>query len=366
MKQQSEFLSDKQRTKKMLFLSPYPKGKAASQRLKYEQYFDYFRANGFELETSSFVDDDFWEIIYKNGFLFRKLLGTLRGYLRRCADLFRLQQYDIVYIHLWVTPLGPPIFEWLVRKLSTRIVYDIDDMIYLKNSSGRFIDKIKGNRKPIALMKSADHVIVCSPFLEKFVHQYNSNVTTILATYDTIQSIAKHHEHKEITTIGWTGTHSTLKYLSIVAEVLVEISKIRKIEFLVICNYPYEHKDISVRNIIWTAENELQDLAQIDIGLYPLEKEEWVLGKSGNKALAYMNLGIPCIATNFGTNTLVIENKQNGFLVDTPSEWKESLLYLIDHPEERERMGMLGRQAVEDNFSVEANKTKYLAVLQHC
>ncbi len=351
--------------KKILFLSPYPFGKAPSQRLKFEQYYPYFEEAGFELETSSFIDEAFWKVIYQPGNLAGKISGTLRGYLRRFLDVLRLHQYDIVYIHLWVTPLGPPFFEWLIKKLAKKIVYDIDDMIYLNNSSARFIDKIKGRNKPIALMKSADAVIVCSPFLQKFVQQYNQNVTTILATYNTETTQPKQHHSKEVTTIGWTGTHSTMKYLSIVEDALTELSKIRKIEFLVICNAPYQHSGFPVRNITWTAANEIADLKQIDIGLYPLEKEEWVLGKSGNKALAYMNVGIPCIATDFGTNSLVINEGTDGFLVDNTKEaWLKSLLYLTDNPEERARIGKNARQDVEDKFSVNANKNAYLSVLK--
>ena len=350
---------------KILFLSPYPFGKAPSQRLKYEQYYDFFIENNFDIKTSSFIDDEFWQIIYTPGNIVAKIMGTLRGYLRRTKDLFFLRQYDIVYIHLWVTPLGPPLFEWLVRLLAKRIVYDIDDMIYLNQPKTRFIDKIKGRNKPIALMKYADAVIVCSPFLEKFVKQYNLNVVTILATYNTNLATPKNHILKEKTTIGWTGTHSTIKYLDIVAPALSAISKIRNIEFLVICNAPYQHPNIEVRNIVWTSKNELDDLKQIDIGLYPLEKEEWVLGKSGNKALAYMNVGIPCIATDFGTNSLVIQHNIDGFLVDnTTQAWYDCLLYLIDHPDERTKIGQNARKAVEEKYSVNANRNKYLSVLK--
>ena len=107
-----------------------------------------------------------------------------------------------------------------------------------------------------------------------FVQQYNSNVTTILATYNTDTTTPKLQEAKEKTTIGWTGTHSTMKYLSIVEAALVELSKTRTIEFLVICNAPYHHPKIETRNIAWTATHEISDLKQIDIGLYPLEKEK--------------------------------------------------------------------------------------------
>ena len=48
---------------KILFLSPYPFGKAPSQRLKYEQYYPFFEAAGFDITTSSFIDDDLWSVI---------------------------------------------------------------------------------------------------------------------------------------------------------------------------------------------------------------------------------------------------------------------------------------------------------------
>ena len=352
-------------SKKILFLSPYPFGKGPSQRLKYEQYYDYFEKNGFELTTSSFMDDELWKIVYKHGNIIQKIIGTLRGYLRRFNDLLHIRQFDIIYIHLWVTPFGPPIFEWLIHLFAKKIVYDIDDMIYLNVTQKRFIDKIKGRNKPLALMKYANAVIVCSPFLEKFVQQYNSNVTTILATYNTDTTTPKLQEAKEKTTIGWTGTHSTMKYLSIVEAALVELSKTRTIEFLVICNAPYHHPKIETRNIVWTATHEISDLKQIDIGLYPLEKEEWVLGKSGNKALAYMNVGIPCIATDFGTNSLVIQHKEDGFLVNnTKEEWLQWLLYLVDNTNERAGIGQNALKVVEKKFSVKANRNTYLQVLK--
>jgi len=352
--------------KKILFLSPYPFGKAPSQRLKYEQYYDAIKQAGFSITTSSFISLGFWEIIYEKGNFFEKIFYTLSGYLRRCYDLLRIRNFDVVYIHLWITPFGFPFFERLVCFFAKKVVYDIDDMIYLNNTSARWIDKIKGRNKPIVLMKNANHVVVCSPFLADFVRRYNQNVTTILATYDTGKSLPlKNHTEKETITIGWTGTHSTLKYLKIVEPVLEKISTVRKIKFLVICNTPYQHKNIDIENIVWSAEKEYEDLRKIDIGLYPLEKEQWVLGKSGNKALAYMNLGIPCVATDFGTNAIVIQNEENGFLVDDEADWTNYLLQLTDNAELRKRIGENGRKTVEDKYSVAVTTKTYLDILQH-
>src|SRR5689334_6023008 len=104
--------SNEKRKKKILFLVPYPFDKAPSQRLKFEQYYRYFEEDGFVITKKPFITDAFWKIIYKKGFRFQKILFTLSGYFRRFLLLFTLRRYDVVYIHLWVTPLGPPFFEW--------------------------------------------------------------------------------------------------------------------------------------------------------------------------------------------------------------------------------------------------------------
>jgi glycosyltransferase involved in cell wall biosynthesis len=355
-------------TKKVLFLSPYPFGKAASQRLKYEQYFAHFEANGFVLETSSFVDNDFWEIIYKPGYLLRKISGTARGYVRRFLDLFRLHRYDIIYIHLWATPLGPPFFEWMIRKLSNKIVYDIDDMIYKSEGSAmnNLVYMLKGKNKSIALMQYADHVITCTPDLNDFAKQYCANCTDISSTLDTERMFPVNtYTNDKPVVIGWTGTHSTVPYLYLLTNVLQQLAKERTFKLRVIGNFKFEMANVDVEYFDWNKEDEAKQLQGIDIGIYPLPTDAWVMGKSGLKALTYMTFALPVVATNIGAaiNRVITENK-NGFLVKTEEEWLEKLKYLIDNPTERARIGKNARQTVLDKFSIEANKPVYLGVLK--
>ena len=109
---------------KILVVCPYPKGKAAGQRFKYEQYFKSWEKEGYFVEVSSFFDNSTWEILYEDSNFIKKMLGTIRGYFRRLKDLISISDYDIVYIFMWVTPLGPPFFERLFRFLGKKIVYD--------------------------------------------------------------------------------------------------------------------------------------------------------------------------------------------------------------------------------------------------
>ena len=354
--------------KKILFLSPYPFGKAASQRLKYEQYFSHLEANGFVLETSSFVDLDFWEIIYKPGFILRKFTGTLRGYIRRFFDLFRLSQYDIIYIHLWATPLGPPLFEWIIRKLSKKIVYDIDDMIYKSEGSAmnNLVHMLKGKNKSIALMKYADHVITCTPDLNEFARQFCAHCTDISSTLDTERMFpVNSYSNEKPPVIGWTGTHSTVPYLYLLTSAFQQLAKERTFKLRVIGNFKFHMEGVDYEYLDWSKEEEAKQLQGMDIGVYPLPTDAWVMGKSGLKALTYMTFALPVVATNVGAAiNRVITDNVNGFLVKSEEEWIEKLKYLIDHPDERARLGKNARQTVLDNFSVEANKPVYLRILK--
>ena len=67
----------------------------------------------------------------------------------------------------------------------------------------------------------------------------------------------------------------------------------------------------------------------IDIGVYPLPNDNWVLGKSGLKAIQYMAFGIPCVASNVGTTPLIIKDRVNGLLVKSEEEWVDALEELI-------------------------------------
>ena len=68
--------------KKMLVLCPFPVGVAAGQRLKYEQYFDRWKNQGWEIDVSPFMDKSMWDIIYKKGYYINKVYGTIRGHFR--------------------------------------------------------------------------------------------------------------------------------------------------------------------------------------------------------------------------------------------------------------------------------------------
>jgi L-malate glycosyltransferase len=355
-------------SKKLLIICPYPEGVAPSQRLKYEQYFDEIRKEGWEITVEPFINTSFWKIIYKKGAFLQKAFFTIKAYIRRLLLLHEIKDYDVIYVHLWVTPFGPPIFEKWIRKRSKKMIYDIDDLVYLKSEKNKahpLVALIKGRKKPLYLIQAADHVITCTPYLDEFVRKFNTNTTDISSTVDTEEKyvVANNYSNEKPVIIGWSGSLSTSKYFYLLEKVFKKLAETHSFQIKVMGDPHVTIQGLNIESIEWKNEYEMEVLKSFDIGVYPLPEEEWVLGKSGLKAIQYMALGIPTVATAIGANFRVIENGVSGFLVENESEWVEALSKLIEDPGLRAKMGAEARKRVEEQFSVKANAATYLGIL---
>jgi glycosyltransferase involved in cell wall biosynthesis len=353
--------------KHILVICPYPENEVPAQRLKYEQYFEHFRRNGYRVTVSPFFELSFYKILYSRGNYPKKIIGTLWGYVKRVIQIFRLPFYDGVYIFLYVTPFGGSFFERVYRALSRRLIYDIDDLAFMGKTSNNnsLVASLRGPEKYFYLMKVADHVITCTPYLDLIVRKYNPNTTDISSTINTEKYFPiENYKNDHRIILGWSGSHSTIPYLKLLAPVLRRLREQYDFKLLVIGASNFEIKGVDVEAIPWNEANEVRELRRIDVGLYPLPNEEWVLGKSGLKALQYMALGIPTVATAIGANFRVIEDGFSGYLVNSDDEWVTRLKALIENPSLRKQIGECGRARVEKYYSLNANEPVYLDIFR--
>lgn len=353
--------------RRILLICPHPENTAPGQRLKYEQYLGFFRENGYAITVSPFYSPSLIRILYKPGNLFQKCFWVLAGYIRRCFDLVRLPFYDGVYVFLWATPFGTSLFERAFRLLSKHMIYDIDDLVFMKRTSNanRYVNFLKGSGKVFYLMGAADHVLVGTPYLEETAKKYNDQTMDIPVTINTeIYRPTNRYLNQGPICIGWSGSHSTSAYLHLLDKVLRDLNQRHNFKILVIGDPTFKIDGLSVEAMQWMEPTEVRDLTRIDIGLYPLPDDPWVYGKSGGKALQYMALGIPTVATAIGANFRVIEDGVSGFLVKTDEEWIERLERLIVSPDLRKAIGQAGRERVEKYYSVNVKKPTYLNILK--
>ena len=359
-----------QHKKRIIIICPFPQGVAAGQRLKYEQYLNHWRENGYDITISSFMDEPMWKVVYTPGNYVSKVLGTLRGYCRRLRDAFRVRQYDLVYIFMWVTPFGSSLFERSYRLLSRHVVYDIEDNILLEKENGLnpFIMMLKGPGKARYLIKNSDHVVSSSPFLNDYcLGIIVRKASTYISSSVNIKRFTPEnaYNNQKKVTIGWTGTFSSKEYLDLLRGVFLELNKRIDFKLRVIGNFHYDLPGIDLEVIQWTKETEVEDLQGIDIGIYPLAQDDWVLGKSGLKAIQYMAFGLPTVATDIGTTPRIIKHMANGWLVRTDEQWIDALEALIKNPRLRQDLGEAARLTVLENYSTDVVKSTYLSILNN-
>jgi L-malate glycosyltransferase len=358
--------------KRMLVLCPYPEGVAAGQRLKYEQYFADWRAAGWEIEVSNFMDRAMWDVVWEPGHLPAKALGVLRGTLRRLRDLFRVSNYDLVYVFMWVTPFGTTLFERLVRARAKALVFDVEDNVLSEQQGGAadhigpLVRLLKGSGKARFLIASADHVVTSSPFLNDFCLELNAKqaCTYISSSVDTDRfQPATTYTNDQPVVIGWTGTFSSKVYLDLLRGVFQRLAARLSFRLRVIGNFDYELPGVDLDVVRWSAEAEVAQLQALDIGVYPLPIDDWVLGKSGLKAIQYMAFALPCVATEVGTTPMLIRHGENGLLVKTEAEWEAALEALLTDPALRRKLGQAARKDAVANYSTAAIAGQYREVI---
>ena len=342
-----------------------------SQRFRFEQYFPLLSESGIEFEVQSFLSSHSWQLFFMGGRPLSKLLALMKGFFRRIKALTKMSQYDYVFIHREAAPVGPPLFEWIIgRILAKKIIYDFDDAIWATDKSTEtwWIKLIKWRSKVRAICRWSYKVSCGNEYLTDFAKKYNNNVVLNPTTIDTLNRHdpsrkKQNRSQKEGVVIGWTGSHSTLKYLINLAEVLKGIeSRFPNVQIAVIADRNPELRLNNFHFIPWKEETEIDDLMEFDIGIMPLPDEVWTRGKCGFKALQYLALKIPAVCSPVGVNKKIIENGRNGFLCSTNDEWESALTTLINNIQLRHKMGEHGRIKVIDSYSVLSNSTNFLAL----
>ena len=354
---------------KILFLVPYPLHESPSQRFRFEQYFETLNTTGYSYRVQSFLDSQNWQMFFNSGNTLRKILALTRGYLRRFRILFCVLPYHYVFIHREASPLGPPIFEFILAKIfCKRIIYDFDDAIWLTDrATESWLRSILKWRSKVRSICRWSYKVSCGNYyLRAYASQYNRNAFFNPTTIDTEhlhnRVAAKIHKQKGSLTIGWTGSHSTLKYLLEIEPVLKILLNANKSVSLHVIADQRPKLSIPFQFTRWSASTETYDLLSFDIGIMPLPDNEWTKGKCGFKALQYMALEIPAVASNVGANPDIITDTIDGFLVSSEAEWTLRLTQLINDPQLRLILGKAGRATVVKRYSVKSNTRLFLSL----
>lgn len=353
--------------RRIAFVVQYPKGVSPSQRFRCELWEDALAKAQISHETFPFIDSETRKVIYQKGHYLGKAWGVVLGYLRRCKLLFQLRNFDFVFVQREATPFGPPLFEWLASyALKAQVIFDFDDAIWIPTISAenQLAEKLKFFGKTKYVCACAYKVVVGNEFLANFARNYSSNVNVVPTCVDTSKSasLLKKHDQTNPLTVGWTGSFSTLKYLELILPALKSAQAIVPFKFVVIADRAPELPGLDYEFVKWSEENELQDLARLDVGVMPLIEDRWSEGKCGFKLIQYFSLGIPALASPVGVNSQILEHEISGYLCQTTGDWCTGICTLLKDAELRNRMGTAGRKKIVDSYSVQANAQAFISL----
>ena len=352
--------------KKVLFIANHRKDRAPSQRFRFEQYIDFLNEQGYDCHLSNLFSKSDDKIFYSKGHFIAKGFIFVKTFIKRYFELKNASQYDIVFVSREAHKIGSSVLEKIILKSKAKFIYDFDDAIWKKDMSkaNQWFSWLKNPNKTKDIIAMADVVIAGNQYLKDYAYEFNKNVVIIPTTIDTVFYKSKEKKTTNKICIGWSGSTTTIKHFELAIPFLKKIKDLYqdKIIIKVIGDKNYFNKALDIKGKGWILEKEIEELATFDIGIMPLEADEWSKGKCGLKGLQYMALEIPTIMSPVGVNKEIIQNGINGFLAKTETEWINSIKELIENENLRLKIGKAGRATVIDKYSVEAQKENYLSV----
>ena len=245
---------------RVLVLLPYPTNNVPGQRFRIEQWAPHLQQEGLQVTFSSFLAPSAMDVLYGRGRRLSMIREVLGGYLRRLRVLRELASYDVCFIHREAAILGSASMErFVARRLP--FVYDFDDAIYLEpaNSVNPWAAWLRDTGKTEELCRIARHVTVGNETLAAYARPRARAVTVLPTTIDTdAYVVGGRHLHPR-PVLGWSGSLTTLPYLSAMRDTLLRLRQRLDFELRVIGG-ELEVAGLDVRCQPWRAETEVKDL----------------------------------------------------------------------------------------------------------
>ena len=299
--------------------------------------------------------------------------GLVYGFGKRIyiEFLLKLMSYNIIYFQKRYSEIDVKLNK-LARLVGKKTIFDIDDAPFGVSLN------YKVGEQATMMMKASSSVVVGSHKLRDFVRNFNNHVYLIPSSINlNYYKTKKENKGNNYTTLGWIGNGINYKQdLLMLIRPLEKIGRKYNIKLIIVGAFGQKeiHEGFSrMKNVVveivdsinW--ENPIATpsvISNFDIGLYPLLDKEYNQYKCGFKALEYMAMGIPVVASPIGENKFMVENGKDGFLALNEDDWEKSISYLIENKSIQEKMGKRGRSKVETDYSLEVCASKLINVFK--
>jgi glycosyltransferase involved in cell wall biosynthesis len=335
-------------------LVPHHLDYCGGQRFRIETWARHLAPRGIDVSFLPFSDRGLTNVLYRNGHYARKSVEMLRCYAHQVRRVLSHPRPDVVFIYREASLLGPAVIETLSRRWRAPIVYDLDEPLFvpLESPSNGLLSMLRFPSKVPVLMGLSERVLVVNRITQLFASTYAKNVEVVPMAADTDRyTPAPHKDHPRIC-VGWVGSRTTQKNLQAIAEPLARLCRTHGAKLRVIGDVPMSLGGVELEFFPWRFDTEVPQLHECQIGVVPVQPDNWSPWKFYFKLVQLMSLGLPVVAAPVGANLEIIEDGVNGFLATSPENWYERLRLLAENSMLRRTMGEAARATVEKRFSL--------------
>jgi glycosyltransferase involved in cell wall biosynthesis len=255
----------------------------------------------------------------------------------------------------------------LLRRRVSRLVFDFDDAVWLRDSyAPQGFDDPKRQRRFRATVAACDLVVAGNGFLaaEARRHTAPDRVSVIPTCVEPSAYPVAEARPVGPLTLVWIGSSSTLRGLEQFAPTLSAIGRaVPGVRLKVICDRFPTIPDLPVDACAWRADTEAAEIAAADVGIGWVPDDPWSRGKCGLKILQYQAAGLPVVANPIGVQAEMVRDGETGFTATTADEWVAAVRRLAGDAELRQRLGTAGRRQAEERYSVAVGARAWFAAL---
>jgi len=261
----------------------------------------------------------------------------------QAINLRNLRRYDVVLLQREIISKLITFERWVHGP----VLMDVDDAIFL------FRDGYIARR----LAEIADVVVCGNSYLAEHFSRWNHTIRVIPTGVDTDKYRPAAAKGAVATlVIGWIGTSSNIFELqAIEASLAAVLSHVPHAKLRIVCDrFPALPRlnPAQVECMRWTESTEVAAIQGMDVGIMPLGDTEASRGKCSFKMLQYMACGLPSVVSAVGMNIEVARLGNCSVTVRDGGEWVDALIALLNSSEQRRSMGQIGREVIEQRFSV--------------
>jgi glycosyltransferase involved in cell wall biosynthesis len=282
------------------------------------------------------------------------------------ADIYHLHDPELIPIGLKLKKLGKVVIFDAHEDLPKQIL----GKPYLNRPIRFVLSKVLIWYERWACCKF-DVIITATPFIRDKFLKININ-TVDVNNFPLLDELCNTSE--------WVSKQNEVAYVGGIAkirgveEIVDALKYTQGVRLVLAGEFSEKMLEVKVKNHpAWSKVNELgflnrhqvnDVLAKAKAGLVTFLPAPNHLDAQPNKMFEYMSAGLPVIASNFPLWKEIVEGSGSGICIDPldPKAIAEAIQYLIDHPDEAEKMGKNGRLAVEAKYNWVIEEQKLMKI----